>query len=158
MAEAPAVILVPVDGSDGAGAAVAFAAALAVPLSVPIRLLFAIPEDALDVLGMPTEAAGVDQLKAYAPEQFAKLRQRRSRQVFDRARSALLGAAVDVEEVLLSGEPAAAILEHAKGADRPLLVMGSRGLSRFSEMLVGSVSHRVIHHATCPVTIVPLVP
>ena len=35
-----------------------------------------------------------------------------------------------------------------------LIVMGSRGLSDFSGMVMGSVSHRVLRHATMPVLIV----
>lgn len=154
MAQRPKVILVPVDGSDGADAAAAFAAALAEPLGVPVRLLFAFPDDALEALGVPPEGAGTEQLKAYAPEQFAQLRERRSRDVFLRARKAMQASAVSAEDVVLSGDAAAAIIAYAKQSKNPLIVIGSRGLSRFSEMLVGSVSHRVIHHAPCPVTIV----
>jgi nucleotide-binding universal stress UspA family protein len=32
--------------------------------------------------------------------------------------------------------------------------MGTRGLSDFSGLLVGSVAHKVIHHADCPVLVV----
>jgi nucleotide-binding universal stress UspA family protein len=32
--------------------------------------------------------------------------------------------------------------------------MGSRGLSPFKELLLGSVSLKVMHHARCPVMVV----
>jgi nucleotide-binding universal stress UspA family protein len=58
-----------------------------------------------------------------------------------------------IQRVLSTSGAASAVLEAAKGAD--LLVVGSRGLGGFSGLLLGSVSHHVAHHATCPVVIVP---
>lgn len=58
-----------------------------------------------------------------------------------------------LERILVSGGAATAILEAAKGAC--LVVVGSRGLGGFTGLLLGSVSHQVAHHASCPVVIVP---
>lgn len=63
------------------------------------------------------------------------------------------GLAHPVERVLVSGGAASAVLATAKGAD--LVVIGSRGLGGFTGLLLGSVSHQVAHHATCPVVIIP---
>ncbi len=58
-----------------------------------------------------------------------------------------------IERIVTPGGPATAILEAAKGAD--LVVVGSRGLGGFKGLLLGSVSHQVAHHVTCPVVIIP---
>ena len=49
--------------------------------------------------------------------------------------------------------PARALLEVGEGAW--MLVVGSRGLGGFHGLLLGSVSQHVVHHAACPVLVVP---
>lgn len=51
------------------------------------------------------------------------------------------------------GHPAETLIEKSAGAD--LVVVGRRGHGGFKEMLVGSVSRDVVHHAGCPVVVVP---
>lgn len=154
MADSPKVILVPVDGSAGALAAADYAALLASALGVPVRLLYAFPEDALHLFGLPPATAGAGEIDSYSPEHFHAMRDRRAEQVFGQVRAAIQGRGIALEQQLLTGDPATVIVEHAGTVDRPLIVMGRRGLSRFSELLMGSVSHRVSHHAACPVLIV----
>ncbi|WP_344495626.1 universal stress protein [Nonomuraea monospora] len=60
-------------------------------------------------------------------------------------------------DLVVTGEqpcehPVAALTRAAKTAD--LVVVGSRGLGGFASALLGSVSHAVLHHATCPVAVV----
>lgn len=61
-------------------------------------------------------------------------------------------AAEHVQQHVVPGHPAAALLEAAAGAD--LLVVGSRGHGGFTGMLLGSVSQHVIAHAPSPVVVV----
>ncbi|GAB2953313.1 universal stress protein [Nonomuraea fastidiosa] len=48
--------------------------------------------------------------------------------------------------------PATALVRAAETAD--LVVVGSRGRGGFASALLGSISHAVLHHATCPVAVV----
>jgi nucleotide-binding universal stress UspA family protein len=54
----------------------------------------------------------------------------------------------------LTGQTAKAIVDEARAFDADLIVMGSRGLSDFQALLVGSVAHKVLHYAHCAVLIV----
>jgi nucleotide-binding universal stress UspA family protein len=53
----------------------------------------------------------------------------------------------------VSGFPAEELLNAAKDAD--LIVLGSRGAGGFAQLLMGSISAQVTHHAHCPVVITP---
>ncbi len=46
------------------------------------------------------------------------------------------------------------ILEAARGFNADCIVLGSRGLGDFSGLLLGSVAHKVIQLADCPVVVV----
>jgi nucleotide-binding universal stress UspA family protein len=59
----------------------------------------------------------------------------------------------DAVTVLLRGHVVDALTEYLETHPMDLLVMGSRGLSASSRLLLGSVSDAVVHHAPCPVLI-----
>ncbi len=59
-----------------------------------------------------------------------------------------------VRAKLLRGRPAEAIAQSAKRERADLLVMGSRGVTEFQPMLLGSVSRKVLLQAPCPVLLV----
>lgn len=146
-------VLLPVDGSEGSLAAARLAATMASALGANIEVLYAFPRDALEMFGPPMGEIVTDEMRYMDPKEFAKLRDQRSAEVFAKVRQALDGAGIDLKEVVLSGHPAEAILDHAKATQDPMIVVGSRGLSRFSEFVLGSVSQKLVHHAKCPVTI-----
>jgi nucleotide-binding universal stress UspA family protein len=60
-------------------------------------------------------------------------------------------ASVTVRAV--NGFAAQELIEASRDAD--LLVVGSRGLGGFARLLLGSISDQVMHHAHCPVVVVP---
>ncbi len=55
---------------------------------------------------------------------------------------------------VLEGPPADAILRVADAREVDLIVMGARGLGSVASLLLGSVSQKVLAHATCPVMVV----
>jgi nucleotide-binding universal stress UspA family protein len=136
-------IIVAIDGSDHAQAALAWAAreAKARDADLDIVYVWNVPNAA----GYPYVGIGFDS------------------RPFERAAHLILTSAKVDEAVsdlpriplrtAVQGHPATAILDHAKDAD--LIVLGSRGLGGFQGLLLGSTSQQVTHHATCPVVVVP---
>jgi nucleotide-binding universal stress UspA family protein len=59
---------------------------------------------------------------------------------------------VEMETLVAEGQAASLLLDISREAD--LLVVGSRGLGGFQELLLGSVSQQCAHHSPCPVVIV----
>lgn len=135
-------ILVPVDGSEGAEKAARFAAQLARAIGAEVTLVH--------VYDAPSPAATgfLGNSPALVDDEHAKLAQAS----FERAIQAMDG--FDVKGHLVEvGHPADSILAVAKRLDVNQIIMGSRGLSPLKELLLGSVSERVVRRAHCPVTI-----
>jgi nucleotide-binding universal stress UspA family protein len=59
-----------------------------------------------------------------------------------------------VTTLFLEGNPAHEIVKAAREYDHDLIVIGSRGRSRATAALLGSVSHEVLHESHVPVLVV----
>jgi nucleotide-binding universal stress UspA family protein len=59
---------------------------------------------------------------------------------------------VDIRRDVVASKPVDALVDASRGAE--LLVVGSRGRGGFRSLLLGSVSHAVLHHAHCTTIVV----
>lgn len=134
-------IIVGVDGSDGSLLALRWAVEEARLRSDELVAVHAWWYPVVtDVLGTVTPPP-VDELREAAVK------------ALDEAVDEAAGSAdVHIERRVVEGRPARVLMEAAEGTD--LLVVGSRGLGGFTELLLGSVSHQCVHHAPCPVVVV----
>lgn len=67
----------------------------------------------------------------------------------------LTSSSLTYDVTILHGEPGPAIVEYANKGDRfDIVIIGSRGLNSLQEMVLGSVSHKVVKRVDCPVLIV----
>lgn len=75
-------------------------------------------------------------------------------QVLKRTMSHLSYHAPPVKRRLEEGNPAEMILSVAEELHADLIMIGARGVGQIQELVLGSVSHRVITNARCPVFII----
>jgi len=93
---------------------------------------------------------------AYIPEIDPGLFEADAEQILDEAVGAVRATGIVIEKKPLLGGAAEVLADEAKGA--ALVVVGSRGRGGFAGLVLGSVSQQVVHHAPCPVVIVPPAP
>jgi nucleotide-binding universal stress UspA family protein len=141
----PAVgmIVVGVDGSEGAKAALRFALAEAKLRKAKVRAVHA----------WLVDATGFDGLFPALVGELGILR-RAAEAALDAALRELAdeGSGLEIERHVVQGIPAAVLVEQSRDAE--LLVVGSRGRGGFAALLLGSVSQQCAHHASCPLVIV----
>ncbi|HET6547480.1 MAG TPA: universal stress protein [Solirubrobacter sp.] len=131
-------ILVAVDGSPDAEAALAHAAALARDQRARLTLLTAIPP--LPATAMLASGA--------APPRSEVVRHYSE---FLRRAAETLPEDVSVTTLLVEGPPARALIERSKSGQFDLIVMGSHGHGRLHTSLLGCVSQKVLHASPVPV-------
>jgi nucleotide-binding universal stress UspA family protein len=91
-----------------------------------------------------------DEITKSYHEQWQAYEQRGLEQLRSRADAAKL-AGIDAEFTQIIGSPSRIICEMARNWAADLIVMGRRGRHGLSELILGSVSNYVTHHAHCSV-------
>jgi nucleotide-binding universal stress UspA family protein len=146
-------ILVPVDGSEHADKAVGFAADLASKYGAKLHLLQVllsghVPENIRNLSAVegreePPLVVGAAFVDASLP---LPVLEDIAMKLLERARkTAGEHGADEIEATWIGGPAPERILEHARAIDADAIVMGARGLSRWSGLMVGSVSQKVQH-------------
>jgi nucleotide-binding universal stress UspA family protein len=139
-------LVVGVDGSGTATLAVRWAAREAALRGAILELVSA--------WEIPVTGVGFGYGLAPIPEEMLKGLERGAEELVAAAAEIARTEAPEavVESRVVEGPAASALLEASKDAD--MLVVGSRGMGGFRELLLGSVSQQCAHHAACPVVIV----
>ena len=165
-------ILVPIDGSEHSRKATALATDIAAKYSADVILVHvvahggAVPEELLKMAEVehlaptspPIEPTPIHTpadtsvaLQEYLNENRAEAAVSRVGQwILDQAERELRKSGITPKRKRLEdGDAVKAILKSAKEDEADLIVMGSRGLSTLSGLLMGSVSHKVCQLADC---------
>jgi nucleotide-binding universal stress UspA family protein len=137
------VIVVGIDHSDGAKAALRFALEEARLRRAKLRAVHAWKFDYLEAPGL---------MRTLPPGEYETLHSAAEAALDATFKEVGNAEGVEVERRVVQGAPAGVLVEESRGAD--LLVVGSRGLGGFAQLLLGSVSQQCAHHAKCPVVVV----
>jgi len=138
-------VLVPVDSSEQAEAAAAFAVEN-VPDAEVVLLHVINPAEA----GYSAQAS----VPSFSEEWYEERQAEASDRLDELAAVARELGAETVERVVEVGRPTKTIVEYADDHDIDQIVMGSHGRSGMSRILLGSVAETVVRRATVPVTVV----
>jgi nucleotide-binding universal stress UspA family protein len=133
-------ILVGVDDSDNSLRAACRAADIAAFFHAEIMLLYVIqPPESAYYTGMPTTE---------------RAERAKGEEKLYRAKIACEEAGLEPELKVMLGNPAEVLLEYSKrGFD--LVVVGTRGISALANLIMGSVSLRIVQLSKAPVMVVP---
>jgi nucleotide-binding universal stress UspA family protein len=140
-------ILVGIDGSDHASRALEWAMKMAAALQVPLTVL-AVHQVAFshwtgNPIVLPEDRTAQEAARRAAEKAVAEAADRLGRP-----------GPASVTVLAVSGSaPARELIEASRDAD--LLVVGARGGGGFASLMMGSTSSQVVHHAHCPVAVMP---
>jgi nucleotide-binding universal stress UspA family protein len=141
-------IIVAFDGSADSVKAVRTACSMAKEYGADLRIIHVYSIPAFTY----ATPAPIPQIDASVLEESAK---DVATKVLERAKGLAEEADVKAQcELLESGSVVQAIVEFAENEKCDLIVVGTRGMTGFKRLILGSVSSGIISHAHCPVLVV----
>jgi nucleotide-binding universal stress UspA family protein len=130
----PGNILYPVDFSDRCSHVWPAVEEMGRTLRAPITLFHVLDMQYLDSIKM---SSGMESIRAYAREKLEHF--------------PIPDSVPKVRREIAEGHAVSCIVDRARKLEAPLIVMPTRGHTRFRQLLLGSVTSGVLHDATCPV-------
>jgi len=136
-------ILVPVDGSDNSYRALDAALLLSEKLGSNITVIHVMEQVPITHIG--SEKLLNEVLQAYKKE---------NQEILSKCSEIATQKGFTINTFLLEGNPASAILDFSKKEKFDLLIMGRRGLGKFKELILGSISSKIVHHSPSAVLLI----
>jgi nucleotide-binding universal stress UspA family protein len=140
-------VIVGVDGSEHSRRALVWAMREAVKHQLPLTVVSIHPPPARPATSIYW---GVH---SYPENSFDPGVARAAVQQFVEKAAGEIGEAPEIIVSVGTGDVAEELVNASHDAD--MLVVGSRGGGGFARLLMGSVSSQVVHHASCPVVVIP---
>ena len=136
-------ILVPVDGSNNSYKALEAALVLSEKLGSKISVVNVMEQ--VPITHIESEKLLSELLEAYKKE---------NQEILSKCSDIAHQKGITIKTVLLQGNPAPVILDYSKKENFDLVIMGSRGMGKFKELILGSVSSKIVHHSPCAIMII----
>ena len=136
-------ILVPVDGSDNSYRALETALVLSEKLGSNISVVNVMEQ--VPITHIESEKLLSELLEAYKKE---------NQEILSKCSEIARQKGITIKSVLLQGNPAPVILDFIRKENFDLVIMGSRGMGKFKELIIGSVSSKIVHHSPCAIMII----
>lgn len=141
----PRRIVVGLDGSSGSARALSWSVGIAKALDAEIV--------AVHVFQL---VPAVPAVYGLSPIQYSDEWQGQLKKQFENEWCApLKKSGVAYRAILEMGSPAPGLIAIAEREQADLIVTGTRGMGGFKELMLGSVSHQLVMHATVPVVVIP---
>jgi len=139
-------ILVPTDGSELTGRAIAAGVALAKTLGAEVHTL---------CVKEPFPYGAVAEMQPTPPQEFFDAQERSAKRHVLAVREACEAAGVPCQGATVEGmQPWEAIIDYAEKNGCDLIVMGSHGRSGLASLFLGSETDDVLKHTKLPVLVV----
>ena len=136
-------MLVPVDGSENSYRALDAALFLSQKLGSDITVLHVMEE--VPITHIESQKLLRELLENYEKE---------SEEILSKCSEIARKKGLTINTILLQGNPASIILDFSKKEKYDIVIMGSRGMGKFKELILGSVSSKIVHHSPCGVLLI----
>lgn len=151
-------ILLVTDGSASSLGAARYLGKIPLPKKAEVHVLHVLPPINIPFMMEPQLGAWQAVYSMYPTrEEEAILRERdkkRGEALLKRTSNLLLRKGIKSTPALVRGDAASEIMDYARSNQIDLIVAGSRGLSNFKGLWMGSVSRKLVHYSDCSVLIV----
>ena len=135
--------MVPVDGSDNSYRALEAALVLSENLESNVTAIHVMEQ--IPITHIESEKLLNELLTAHKKE---------SQAILSKCSEIARQKGLNIKTILLQGNPTSIILGFSKNEKFDLVIMGSRGRGVFKELILGSLSNKILHHSPCAVMII----
>lgn len=154
-------ILIVSDGSIHSQRAMRYLGQFPIPDMSEVHALHVLPpmpSPAMIARSWPAGSETMAPVPSYETEEMlarqAEEEERHGKKILAETVETLGDYGIEAKGVLLRGDAATEIIEYANQNKIGLIVAGSRGLSQMRRLLLGSLSRKLVHYASCSVLIV----